>query len=575
MSKRNYNEDADFILKAFLTDEKLLRHIKKKVHSMRQDAKIVHKEDLRFLVNRAIDAALVDIGIQDLIKAYFAGRKKPHHPNVTHGSPSHSTGSRRSQTSGSSHASKTNRQSQNIAFSKKTGPSSPENKNKLKSKKLSNSDRKTSGSSLEKAHGVSSGHGGGNGKFDFTQTYRFSPEDFQGLAVPMQQSSSSSSGSEGRRQRQQPVPERGAVGGYGNSNGHAHARRHHSHDYAEYDDIGGPQSFTSGTTVTAVTSAAISPPSSSPHSSHRYSNSSPDEEEQDTEEAFYPNEFDEIIASPDPFGLDSSEGMSGKKGVAGVGYSPFPLPSERESHDSYVVADGDGDREGGVVEGVGRDLHDEPSLEPEGNLKPRQEVLEGQEEQEQEQREGAGQESSIGIENEEAIMEEVDQLGEQELSEELRRQKEEQQEEHHHEEEVEVEVEEEEPEGDYSMGDFESPSHSPARVARTGEGGGSKRVVFPDDVVASTLFHRMKYVPAETAELFYTQDEAMQFQYDYDREVTRAENANLDWYEWIMTRSEEQQLADEEEDAAMEQEAYSNYWEEQEQEESDNSNEFW
>ncbi|CAE7561268.1 unnamed protein product, partial [Symbiodinium microadriaticum] len=79
------------------------------------------------------------------------------------------------------------------------------------------------------------------------------------------------------------------------------------------------------------------------------------------------------------------------------------------------------------------------------------------------------------------------------------------------------------------------------------------------DVVSDTFYHRLKYAPDEVADLFYTHEEAMQFQYDYDREATKAEAEGREWTEWIMERTEEELAADELEYAAV-QDDFRNYW---------------
>jgi hypothetical protein len=609
--------DAQFILQAFLSDEKLLRHIKKKVHVLKKQANITHPEDYKFIVNNAIDISLAEIGIHDLVKAYFEGKKRPpasgggtsRRSQLAQGgandSPSLSAGSRKSQvssTSGgasgvpspgaSSHVSKlsqSSRGSSHNQISLKKSPGSPDRKVKGKGRK-SNGERKSSPSPGEKQNG-------NTGNFDFNQTYRFTPDDFRGLASPMH-------------------PGNGGVpnGGGGNND---HSRRDHgNHGLDDYDDIGGPRSFASGTTATVVTSAAIAAASSnsSPPSSRRYSadNTRISDDfnhntlEQDSDEAFYRNEFDEIIASPDPFGTDSatipvasvplhkqalvkSHDLTLKEATEPYNHSLPPVSNDKTVEDWKVVGEEltdevmeqKEDHTGSDIEIIKReengtaDRSKENKREPSFEQKDNQQSIEPEHQQEREDESDEDQNQQFdedSINNSDPGLQHEEDVAEENVE------------------------EEEDPDGDYSMGDFESPTNSPHResvrsqvdhgeevVDQVGESparvGGQRqrdgRVYFPDDVVASTLYHRMKYLPAETAELFYTQDEAMQFQYDYDREVNRADNANLDWYEWIMTRTEEQEAADEEEDAAMQQQAYEEYWEGQDDEVSDNSNEFW
>ena len=66
-----------------------------------------------------------------------------------------------------------------------------------------------------------------------------------------------------------------------------------------------------------------------------------------------------------------------------------------------------------------------------------------------------------------------------------------------------------------------------------GDIGGGRRVQFSQSVVSDTFYHRLKYAPEEVVDLFYTHEEAMQFQYDYDREATKAEAEGREWTEYV------------------------------------------
>eukprot|EP00602_Paraphysomonas_sp_CaronLab_P006455 CAMPEP_0185032506 /NCGR_PEP_ID=MMETSP1103-20130426/20641_1 /TAXON_ID=36769 /ORGANISM="Paraphysomonas bandaiensis, Strain Caron Lab Isolate" /LENGTH=347 /DNA_ID=CAMNT_0027568435 /DNA_START=232 /DNA_END=1272 /DNA_ORIENTATION=+ len=106
---------------------------------------------------------------------------------------------------------------------------------------------------------------------------------------------------------------------------------------------------------------------------------------------------------------------------------------------------------------------------------------------------------------------------------------------------------------------------------------GARRVTFVEGIVSDTFFHRQKYAPHELSELFYTHEEAMQFQFDFDREAQRADSDGKEWTEWIMERSEEQLEQDAIEDAAM-QDDFRDYWEGNEAYEdspSGSSNDMW
>jgi hypothetical protein len=76
-----------------------------------------------------------------------------------------------------------------------------------------------------------------------------------------------------------------------------------------------------------------------------------------------------------------------------------------------------------------------------------------------------------------------------------------------------------------------------AAVAVTGDG---KRVIFPASELSTVLYCR-KCAPHELAELFYTREEEMRFQVDYDREAQQAEVAGLDWNKWVTQHTEEDQ----------------------------------
>lgn len=66
-----------------------------------------------------------------------------------------------------------------------------------------------------------------------------------------------------------------------------------------------------------------------------------------------------------------------------------------------------------------------------------------------------------------------------------------------------------------------------------------KRVTFPPKVLTDTFFHRSKYTPNEVVSLFYTHDEAHQFQADYSYEIFRAESQGMSWEAWWAARSQE------------------------------------
>jgi hypothetical protein len=87
----------------------------------------------------------------------------------------------------------------------------------------------------------------------------------------------------------------------------------------------------------------------------------------------------------------------------------------------------------------------------------------------------------------------------------------------------------EEDTGDYSY-EYDEEEEE-AVEGGAGVSKGERRVRFPDHIVSDTFYHRLKYAPDEVAELFYTHSEAMQFQYDYDREATKAEAEGREWTE--------------------------------------------
>lgn len=106
-----------------------------------------------------------------------------------------------------------------------------------------------------------------------------------------------------------------------------------------------------------------------------------------------------------------------------------------------------------------------------------------------------------------------------------------------------------------------------------------RQVNFVEGFVSDMFVHREKHTPEEVSQLFYTQNEAMRFQYDYDREAQRADNEGVDWLKWMMNRSEEDRIRHEQED---ESEQYMNqdYWEDNDQydqyeEESQSGEDMW
>lgn len=91
-----------------------------------------------------------------------------------------------------------------------------------------------------------------------------------------------------------------------------------------------------------------------------------------------------------------------------------------------------------------------------------------------------------------------------------------------------------------------------------------RQVNFVEGFVSDTFVHREKHTPEEVSQLFYTQDEAIRFQYDYDREAQRADKDGIDWLNWMMGRSEEDRIKHEQEDE-LEQYHQQDYWEDNDQ----------
>lgn len=94
---------------------------------------------------------------------------------------------------------------------------------------------------------------------------------------------------------------------------------------------------------------------------------------------------------------------------------------------------------------------------------------------------------------------------------------------------------------EYSMNDFETSmsSSSPGKsnhpsvvklfpYPKQGKKKHQNQVNFVDGYVSDTFIHREKHDDEDVPQLFYTQNEAMQFQYDYDREAERALRDGLD-----------------------------------------------
>lgn len=73
----------------------------------------------------------------------------------------------------------------------------------------------------------------------------------------------------------------------------------------------------------------------------------------------------------------------------------------------------------------------------------------------------------------------------------------------------------------------------------------NKSVSFSENVVSDVYLFRYKYTPSEAQEMFYCQDDALRFQYDFDREAQKALAQNMDWNDWIQERTDEDILADE------------------------------
>jgi hypothetical protein len=104
----------------------------------------------------------------------------------------------------------------------------------------------------------------------------------------------------------------------------------------------------------------------------------------------------------------------------------------------------------------------------------------------------------------------------------------------------------------------------------------SRHVNFVDGLISDTFIHREKHTPEEVPDLFYTHDESIKFQYDYDREAQRADSEGISWLNWMMKRTEEERKKHEEEDDLLQHE-YQDYWEGNEQydEESQSGDEMW
>lgn len=105
----------------------------------------------------------------------------------------------------------------------------------------------------------------------------------------------------------------------------------------------------------------------------------------------------------------------------------------------------------------------------------------------------------------------------------------------------------------------------------------SRRVNFLDGLISETFIHREKHSPEDVPDLFYTHDESIKFQYDYDREAQRADNEGISWLDWMMKRTEEERKKHEVEDDLLQQE-YQDYWEgndQYEEEESQSEDEMW
>ena len=70
------------------------------------------------------------------------------------------------------------------------------------------------------------------------------------------------------------------------------------------------------------------------------------------------------------------------------------------------------------------------------------------------------------------------------------------------------------------------------------------RVRFANSIVSDVFLSRYKYDNEQVAELFFTREEGLKFQLDFDREFERASAENKEWIDWIMERTEEQAAHD-------------------------------
>jgi hypothetical protein len=105
----------------------------------------------------------------------------------------------------------------------------------------------------------------------------------------------------------------------------------------------------------------------------------------------------------------------------------------------------------------------------------------------------------------------------------------------------------------------------------------SRRVNFLDGLISDTFVPREKHSPEEVPDLFYTHEESIKFQYDYDREAQRADTEGITWLDWMMKRTEDDRKKHEEEDDLLQHE-YQDYWEgndQYEDEESQSGDEMW
>ena len=99
-----------------------------------------------------------------------------------------------------------------------------------------------------------------------------------------------------------------------------------------------------------------------------------------------------------------------------------------------------------------------------------------------------------------------------------------------------VNVEDDEGEVRYSEDEF---------VDDLNRGDGKRHVNFPRELESDVFFTRPKYSRAEVEELFYTHDEARQFEIDYSRELKTAEFFNKTWYNWWHDDDDIEQREDE------------------------------